>query len=82
MFIFVLWLQTKLPADGITNLSCLPPLTFGDSFEEAYQVILILDDREQFATKGYVDHLIFPLLSYELLMKVFLFTQITIQEDS
>ncbi|CAA7048797.1 unnamed protein product [Microthlaspi erraticum] len=38
--------------EGITNVPRLPPLTFGETFEEAYEVILILDDREQFATKG------------------------------
>ncbi|ESQ54193.1 hypothetical protein EUTSA_v10024809mg [Eutrema salsugineum] len=37
---------------GTTNVPRLPPLTFGEAFEEAYQVIMILDDREQFATKG------------------------------
>ena len=56
---------TKLPS--ATNIPCLPPLTFGEAFEEAYQVILILDDREQFATKGYVEHLIFPLCSFLLI---------------
>lgn len=37
---------------GITNIPRLPPLQFGETFEEAYDVILILDDREKFATKG------------------------------
>ncbi|KAL1210498.1 Crossover junction endonuclease MUS81 [Cardamine amara subsp. amara] len=37
---------------GVTNILRLPPLTFGETFEEAYDVILILDDREKFATKG------------------------------
>ncbi|KAL1308940.1 hypothetical protein HN51_051577 [Arachis hypogaea] len=35
----------------MTSLS-VPPLSFGEKFEEVYQVILILDDREQFATQG------------------------------
>ncbi|KAF5733621.1 crossover junction endonuclease MUS81 [Tripterygium wilfordii] len=34
------------------NALTLPPLSFGEKFEDAYQVILILDDREQFATRG------------------------------
>lgn len=29
-----------------------PPLSFGERFEDAYEVILVLDDREQFATQG------------------------------
>lgn len=71
---------TKLPSDGterVTNISCLPPLKFGDSFGEVYEVILILDDREQFATKGYIEHLIFFSshfigfeISYDFIMKV------------
>ncbi|MED6108308.1 Crossover junction endonuclease mus81 [Stylosanthes scabra] len=35
----------------MTRLS-VPPLSFGERFEEIYEVILILDDREQFATQG------------------------------
>ncbi|CAH2077418.1 unnamed protein product [Thlaspi arvense] len=48
------WLQKLLSdrTEGVTNIPYLPPLTFGEAFEESYQVILILDDREQFATKG------------------------------
>lgn len=34
------------------NILSVPPLSFGERFEDAYEVILILDDREQFATKG------------------------------
>ncbi|XP_023634948.1 crossover junction endonuclease MUS81 isoform X2 [Capsella rubella] len=37
---------------GVTTIPRLPPLKFGEAFEEAYDVILILDDREQFATRG------------------------------
>lgn len=29
-----------------------PPLSFGERFEDTYEVILVLDDREQFATQG------------------------------
>jgi len=43
---------------GITNIPRLPPLQFGETFEEAYDVILILDDREKFATKGFVENFI------------------------
>lgn len=32
----------------------MPPLSFGERFEDVYEVILILDDREQFATQGLV----------------------------
>lgn len=37
-----------------TNIKALvlPPLLFGERFVEAYEVILILDNREQFATQG------------------------------
>ncbi|EFH44959.1 hypothetical protein ARALYDRAFT_916322 [Arabidopsis lyrata subsp. lyrata] len=38
--------------EGVTTITRLPPLRFGEAFEEAYDVILLLDDREQFATKG------------------------------
>ncbi|XP_048330077.2 crossover junction endonuclease MUS81 isoform X2 [Ziziphus jujuba] len=36
---------------GLSVLS-MPPLAFGERFEDVYEVILILDDREQFATQG------------------------------
>ncbi|BBG97084.1 Restriction endonuclease, type II-like superfamily protein [Prunus dulcis] len=35
-----------------SNVFSLPPLSFGETFEDAYEVILISDDREQFATRG------------------------------
>ncbi|KAG7604335.1 ERCC4 domain [Arabidopsis thaliana x Arabidopsis arenosa] len=38
--------------EGVATIPRLPPLRFGEAFEEVYDVILILDDREQFATKG------------------------------
>ncbi|KAM0041896.1 hypothetical protein Hdeb2414_s0011g00371661 [Helianthus debilis subsp. tardiflorus] len=31
-----------------SNLLSMPPLTFGDRFEDIYEVVLILDDREKF----------------------------------
>ncbi|KAL9424329.1 hypothetical protein AB3S75_036253 [Citrus x aurantiifolia] len=34
------------------NLLSAPPLSFGERFEDAYEVVLILDDREQFAVQG------------------------------
>ncbi|KAF4349988.1 hypothetical protein F8388_017566 [Cannabis sativa] len=34
------------------NILSVPPLKFGERFEDVYEVILILDDREQFANKG------------------------------
>lgn len=34
----------------------IPPLSFGERFEDAYEVILVLDDREQFATQGSVTY--------------------------
>ncbi|KAH9774271.1 Crossover junction endonuclease MUS81 [Citrus sinensis] len=34
------------------NLLSVPPLSFGERFEDAYEVVLILDDREQFAVQG------------------------------
>ncbi|KAF1870130.1 hypothetical protein Lal_00017711 [Lupinus albus] len=34
------------------NILSVPPLSLGDRFEDVYEVILILDDREQFATQG------------------------------
>ncbi|KAK4841777.1 hypothetical protein QYF36_010280 [Acer negundo] len=36
------------------NALSMPPLSFGERFEDVYEVILILDDREQFATQGFV----------------------------
>lgn len=36
------------------NILSVPPLSLGERFEDAYEVILILDDREQFATQGLV----------------------------
>ncbi|KAG2671752.1 hypothetical protein I3760_13G010000 [Carya illinoinensis] len=37
---------------GNMNVLSMPPLSFGERFEDAYEVTLILDDREQFATQG------------------------------
>ncbi|KAL5169970.1 Crossover junction endonuclease MUS81 [Glycine soja] len=34
------------------NILNVPPLSLGERFEDAYDVVLILDDREQFATQG------------------------------
>nr|XP_043617761.1 crossover junction endonuclease MUS81 [Erigeron canadensis] len=31
-----------------SNVFSMPPLTFGDRFEDTYEVVLILDDREKF----------------------------------
>ncbi|KAL0749137.1 hypothetical protein Bca101_031140 [Brassica carinata] len=53
-----------------TNIPCLPPLTFGEAFEEAYQVILILDDREQFATKGSRSRKIVDYICSEFKIKI------------
>ncbi|KAF7824651.1 crossover junction endonuclease MUS81 [Senna tora] len=39
------------PKSKMSILS-IPPLSLGERFEDAYEVILILDDREQFATQG------------------------------
>lgn len=36
------------------NIFTMPPLRFGERFEEAYEVILVLDDREHFASHGSV----------------------------
>ncbi|CAB4269174.1 unnamed protein product [Prunus armeniaca] len=38
-----------------SNVFSLPPLSFGETFEDAYEVILILDDREQSATQGFMN---------------------------
>ncbi|KAF5445944.1 hypothetical protein F2P56_031614 [Juglans regia] len=38
--------------EGNMNVLSMPPLSFGERFEDAYEVTLILDDREQFATQG------------------------------
>ncbi|XP_038892703.1 crossover junction endonuclease MUS81 isoform X1 [Benincasa hispida] len=38
--------------DGVKanmNILSMPPLSFGEKFEDSYNVVLILDDREQFA---------------------------------
>ncbi|XP_057458173.1 crossover junction endonuclease MUS81 [Lotus japonicus] len=45
----------KPSQDGLKskmNILSVPPLSLGERFEDAYEVILILDDREQFATQG------------------------------
>nr|POE81103.1 crossover junction endonuclease mus81 [Quercus suber] len=45
----------KSRTDGLKvtmNALSMPPLSFGERFEDAYEVVLILDDREQFATQG------------------------------
>ncbi|XP_027332483.1 crossover junction endonuclease MUS81 [Abrus precatorius] len=34
------------------NILNVPPLSLGEKFEDAYDIILILDDREQFAMQG------------------------------
>ncbi|XP_043811838.1 crossover junction endonuclease MUS81 isoform X3 [Manihot esculenta] len=36
------------------NILSMPPLSLGERFEDVYEVILILDDREQFAIQGLV----------------------------
>ena len=36
------------------NVLAMPPLGYGERFEEVYEVILILDDREHFASQGSV----------------------------
>ncbi|KAL1822592.1 hypothetical protein ACET3Z_009370 [Daucus carota] len=35
-----------------SNVLTVPPLSFGEAFEDAYNVILILDDREKFTMQG------------------------------
>ncbi|KAB1224923.1 Crossover junction endonuclease MUS81 [Morella rubra] len=45
----------KSRMDGLEanmNILSMPPVSFGERFEDLYEVILILDDREQFATQG------------------------------
>ncbi|XP_059651940.1 crossover junction endonuclease MUS81 [Cornus florida] len=45
----------KRGSDGLEayiNILAMPPLGFGEIFEDAYEVILVLDDREQFARQG------------------------------
>lgn len=31
-----------------SNVFSMPPLTLGDQFEDTYEVVLVLDDRERF----------------------------------
>ncbi|CAH8387963.1 unnamed protein product [Eruca vesicaria subsp. sativa] len=65
--------SSSLPSNGtngVTNIPCLPPLTFGEAFEESYQVILILDDREQFATKGSRSRKIVDYICSEFKIKI------------
>lgn len=48
-------------SDGLRedmNVLSVPPLSFGEKFEDTYEVILILDDREQFISQGLVRHII------------------------
>ncbi|CAM8920099.1 unnamed protein product [Rhodiola kirilowii] len=46
--------QRSIPdqTDLTANVLNMPPLSFGERFEDVYRVVLILDDREQFATQG------------------------------
>lgn len=48
------------------NLLSVPPLSFGERFEDAYEVVLILDDREQFAVQGLVKSDSFPAWFFSL----------------
>lgn len=34
------------------NSLAIPPLAFGENFGDVYEVVLILDNREQFAMQG------------------------------
>ncbi|XP_068344981.1 crossover junction endonuclease MUS81 isoform X2 [Pyrus communis] len=38
--------------EASSSVLSIPPLSFGERFDDAYEVILVLDDREQFATQG------------------------------
>lgn len=40
---------------AMANLLSMPPLGPGERFEDVYEVILILDQREKFAVQGSVD---------------------------
>lgn len=35
-----------------SNLLAAPPLANGEQFKDVYEVVLILDDREQFTSRG------------------------------
>ncbi|OIT34672.1 PREDICTED: crossover junction endonuclease MUS81 isoform X1 [Nicotiana attenuata] len=35
-----------------SNLLVAPPLAYGEQFEDVYEVVLVLDDREQFTSRG------------------------------
>lgn len=49
-------------SEGDMNVLSMPPLSFGERFEDAYEVTLILDDREQFATQGSVNFMLCGIL--------------------
>ncbi|GMY22616.1 crossover junction endonuclease mus81 [Fagus crenata] len=42
----------KSRTEANMNVLSMPPLSLGERFEDAYEVVLILDDREQFANQG------------------------------
>ncbi|KAA3454110.1 crossover junction endonuclease MUS81 isoform X2 [Gossypium australe] len=47
--------SSRPSSDGLKadmNVLSVPPLSFGEKFEDTYEVILILDDREQFTSQG------------------------------
>ncbi|XP_022743044.1 crossover junction endonuclease MUS81 isoform X2 [Durio zibethinus] len=47
--------SSKPSSDGLEanmNVLSIPPLSFGERFPDVYEVILILDDREQFISRG------------------------------
>lgn len=39
-------------SEAKSSILSMPPLTYGERFEDVYDVILILDDREQFVGQG------------------------------
>ncbi len=56
----------KSRTEANMNVLSMPPLSLGERFEDAYEVVLILDDREQFANQGSVN-LMFREICYAVL---------------
>ncbi|XP_024028051.1 crossover junction endonuclease MUS81 isoform X1 [Morus notabilis] len=61
--------RSRLDGQGFNILS-MPPLSFGEIFEDAYEVVLVLDDREQFANKGSRSSKIIESVSSQFKIKI------------
>ncbi|XP_038993151.1 uncharacterized protein LOC120116799 [Hibiscus syriacus] len=59
----------------------IPPLSFGERFEDVYEVILILDDREQFTSQGARSKKMLEKICAEFKIKINLTYEFLITDD-